>query len=137
MKIHWITNKFQIPKEFCLSEFWRILWADQCVKIHYIQGSQYGKRPRAIYSESIKPLCRPVNLHPLFLKIRHPAFWKMGHPVFWKKQAEKNRVIVYSKREETRLPLLFLNYNDLGFLHSVFFFKKQGAWFSKSRVPNF
>ena len=32
------------------------------------------------------------------------------------------------KREETRLPLLFLNYNDLGFLHSVFF-KKQGARF--------
>ena len=72
----------------------------------------------------VKPLCkaasRPVNLHPLFLKI--------GHPAFWKKQAEKNRVILYSKREETRLPLIFLNYNDLGFLHSVFF-KKQGARF--------
>ena len=53
----------------------------------------------------------------------------MGHPAFCKKQAEKNRVILYSKREETRLPLLFLNYNDLGFLHSVFF--------SKSRVPDF
>ena len=62
---------------------------------------------------------RPVNLHPLFLKI--------GHPAFCKKQAEKNRVILYSKREETRLPLLFLK-NDLGFLHSVFF-KKQGARF--------
>ena len=70
----------------------------------------------------------PVNLHPLFLK--------MGHPAFCKKQAEKNRVILYSKKEETRLPLLFLNYNDLGFLHSVFF-KKQGARFSKSRVPDF
>jgi hypothetical protein len=52
----------------------------------------------------------------------------MGHPAFCKKQAEKNRVILYSKREETRLPLFFLNYNDLGFLHSVFF-KKQGAQF--------
>ena len=79
---------------------------------------------------------RPVNLHPLFLKIGHPAFWKFGHPAFCKKQAEKNRVILYSKREETRLPLLFLNNNDLGFLHSVFF-KKQGAQFSKSRVPDF
>ena len=60
---------------------------------------------------------RPVNLHPLFLKI--------GHPAFCKKQAEKNRVILYSKREETRLPLLFFNYNDLGFLHSVFFSKNR------------
>ena len=80
-----------------------------------------------IKSQIIKQM-RPVNLHPLFLKIGHPAFWKMGHPAFCKKQAEKNRVILYSKREETRLPLLFLNYNDLGFLHSVF---------SKSRVPDF
>jgi hypothetical protein len=79
---------------------------------------------------------RPVNLHPLFLKMGHPAFWKIGHPAFWKKQVEKYRVILYSKWEETRLPLLFLNYSDLGFLHSVFF-KKQGAWFSKSREPNF
>ena len=71
---------------------------------------------------------RPVNLHPLFLKIGHPDFWKMGHPAFFKKQAEKNRVILYSKREETRLPLFFLNYNELGFLHSVFF-EKQGAQF--------
>ena len=63
---------------------------------------------------------RPVNLHPLFLKI--------GHPAFCKKQAEKNRVIFYSKRKETRLPLLFLNNNNLDFLHSVFF-KKQGAQF--------
>ena len=63
---------------------------------------------------------RPVNLHPLFLK--------MGHLAFCKKQAEKNRVILYSKREKSRLPLFFLNYNDLGFLHSVFF-KKQGAPF--------
>jgi len=53
-----------------------------------------------------------VDLHPLFLKV--------GRPAFWGEQAEKNRVILYSKREETRLPLLFLNYNDLGFLHSVF-----------------
>jgi hypothetical protein len=60
----------------------------------------------------------------------------MGHPAFCKKQAEKNRVILYSKREETRLPLLFLNYIDLGFLHSAFF-KKQGGQFSKSRVPDF
>ena len=34
----------------------------------------------------------------------------------------------YSKREETRLPLLFLNNNDLGFLHPAFF-KKHGARF--------
>ena len=76
-----------------------------------------------IWWQKIKPNyvdTHPVNLHPLFLK--------MGHPAFWKKQAEKNRVILYSKREETRLPLLFLNYNDLGFLHSVFF-KKHGVWF--------
>ena len=60
----------------------------------------------------------------------------MGHPAFCKKQAEKNRVILYSKREETRLPLLFLNYNDLGFFALCFFqkagrpiFKKQGARF--------
>jgi hypothetical protein len=58
------------------------------------------------------------------------------HPAFCSNQAEKNRVILYSKTQETRLPLLFLNNNDLGFLHSVFF-KKQGAQFLKSRVPDF
>ena len=80
---------------------------------------------------------RPVNLHPLFLKIEHPAFWKMGHPAFCKKQAEKNRVILYSKREETRLLLLFLNYNDLGFLHSVFFSKSRVSDFQKAGCPIF
>ena len=55
---------------------------------------------------------------------------KIGHPDFCKKQAEKKRVILYSKREETRLPLLFLNNNDLGFLHPAFF-KKQAE---KNRV---
>ena len=78
----------------------------------------------------------PSQSAPAILKNRAPCFLKIGHPAFCKKQAEKNRVILYSKREETRLPLLFLNYNDLGFLHSVFF-KKQGARFSKSRVPYF
>jgi hypothetical protein len=73
---------------------------------------------------------------PAILKNRAPFFLKIRYPVFFKKQAEKNRVILYSKKEETRLPLLFLNNNDLGFLHSVFF-KKQGAQFSKSRVSDF
>ena len=67
---------------------------------------------------------RPVNLHPLFLK--------MGHPAFWKKQAENNRDILYSKREETRLPLLFLNYNDLGFF-ALCFFQKAGCPIFKNR----
>jgi hypothetical protein len=53
---------------------------------------------------------------------------KIGHPAFCKKQAEKNRVIFYSKRKETRLPLLFSNNNDLVFLHSAIF-KKQGGQF--------
>ena len=77
--------------------------------------------PLSLNGENITHLKdhRPVNLHPLFLKIGHPAFWKMGHPAFCKKQAEKNRVILYSKREETRLPLLFLNYNDLCFFQKA------------------
>ena len=70
---------------------------------------------------------RPVNLHPLFLKIGCPVFWKLGTLFFFKSRL-KNRVTSYSKREDTRLPLLFLNYNDLGFLHSVSF-KKLGARF--------
>ena len=78
----------------------------------------------------------PSQSAPPILKNRAPCFLKIGHPAFCKKQAEKNRVIFYSKREETRLPLLFLINNDLAFLHSAVF-KKQGAHFSKSRVPNF
>ena len=49
-------------------------------------------------------------------------------PAFSKKQGAKKQGHCYSKREETRLPLLFLNNNDLGFLHPAFF-KKQGAQF--------
>ena len=45
-------------------------------------------------------------------------------PLFF--QGTKKQGHCYSKREETRLPLLFLNNNDLDFLHPVFF-KKQGA----------
>ena len=49
-----------------------------------------------------------------------PTIFKNPAPCFWQKAGWKNRVILYSKREETRLPLFFLNFNDLGFLHSVF-----------------
>ena len=39
----------------------------------------------------------------------------------WKKQGAKNQGHCYSKREEARLPILFLNKNDPVFWHSVFF----------------
>ena len=68
------------------------------------------------------------------------TFKKLGTLLFAKSRMQKKQGHCYSKREETRLPLLFLNNNDLGFLHPVFF-KKQGArfffrvtnlpWFSK------
>ena len=32
---------------------------------------------------------RPVNLHPLFLKIGHPAFWKLGTLFFEKIRVQK------------------------------------------------
>ena len=41
-----------------------------------------------------------------------------------------------SRDNGTRLPLLFLNNNDLVFLHSAIF-KKQVAQFSKTRVLDF
>ena len=78
----------------------------------------------------------PSQSAPTILKNRIPCFMKNGTPCFLQKAGWKNRVILYSRREETRLPLLFLNYDDLGFLHSVFFqkagcpiFKKQGVRF--------
>ena len=76
-----------------------------------------------IVSESIK-VSRPVNLHPLFL------FSKLGSvcdleknqvqnmdlkKARWKKQGH-----CYSKREEARLPLLFLNNNDPVFCSLLF-----------------
>ena len=59
----------------------------------------------------------PSQSAPAILKNRAPCFLKIGHPAFCKKQAEKNRVILYSKKEETRLLLLFLNNTNPGFLH--------------------
>ena len=71
---------------------------------------------------------RPVNLHPLFLKI--------GHPAFWKKQSAKNQGHCNSKREEAAWSLLFLNKEWPCFFQPAFckkqgapFFKKQGARF--------
>ena len=71
---------------------------------------------------------RPVNLHPLFL------FWKHGsvcdleknqiQNMDLKKARWKNRVcylfVWYSKREEARLSLLFLNNNDPVFCNLIF-----------------
>ena len=50
---------------------------------------------------SLNVIIRPVNLHPLFLKI--------GHPAFRKKQSAKNQGHCNSKREEAAWFLLFLN----------------------------
>ena len=41
-------------------------------------------------------------------------------PCFLQKPGCKKQGHCYSKREKTRLPLLFLNNNDLGFLHPPF-----------------
>ena len=71
---------------------------------------------------------RPVNLHPLFLKIGHPAFWKLGTLLFEKNRVQKTKVIVIQK--EKRQPGLFSFWikND-----PVFF----SLLFEKSRVPHF
>ena len=85
----------------------------------------------------------PVNLHPLFL------FWKPGWVCdpeknqvqsmdlnkirskvwTWKKQVAKKQGHCYSKREEARLPFLFLNNNDPAFLHPAFFRSIFWTWF--------
>ena len=49
------------------------------------------------------------------------TFKKSGTLVFSKKQGAKKQGHCYSKREKIRLPLLFLNNNDLGFLRPIFF----------------
>ena len=126
-----ICNVFFLAsvKEQILTKIWQNIWKE---KMYIFKKWKTFSGPKFWFLILPWKICggpiRPVNLHPLFLKIGHPAFWKMGLPAFCKKQAEKFRVILYSKREENRLPPLFLNYNDLGFLHSVFF-KKQGARF--------
>ena len=71
---------------------------------------------------------RPVNLHPLFLKI--------GHPAFWKNRVQKTKVIVIQK--EKRQPGLFFFWikNDPVFF-SLLFAKSRVPHFSKSWVPDF
>ena len=79
---------------------------------------------------------RPVNLHPLFLKIGHPAFWRMGHPAFCKKQAEKKQGIsLFKKRRDQAASSLF-ELQWPWFFALCFFqnagcpiFKQQGARF--------
>jgi hypothetical protein len=60
---------------------------------------------------------------------------KLGTLLFAKSRVQKKQGHCYSKREETRLPLLFLNNNDLGFLKKagclIFFRVTNRPWFSK------
>ena len=80
---------------------------------------------------------RPVNLHPLFLKIGHPAFWKLGTLLFEKKnRGKRSKVIVIQK--EKRQPGLFSFWikNDPIFF-SLLFAKSRVPHFSKIRVPDF
>jgi hypothetical protein len=54
--------------------------------------------------------------------------------LFAKGRVQKKQGYCFSKREKTRQPLLFLNNNDLGFLHPAFS-KKQGARFFQGHKP--
>ena len=56
----------------------------------------------------------------------------MGYPAFCKKLGAKKQGHCYCKREETRLRLLLLNNNGLGFLHPVFFKKQVARFFQKA-----
>ena len=63
---------------------------------------------------------RPVNLHPLFLKIGHPDFWKSGTLLFEKNRVQKTKDIVIQK--EKRQPGLFSFWikNDAVFFSLLF-----------------
>ena len=84
---------------------------------------------------------RPVNLHPLFLKIGHPAFWKLGTLFFEKSRVQKNMVIFIQK--EKRQPALFSLWIKTMFFSACFLqkagcpiFKKQGARFLRIVVAD-
>ena len=86
------------------------------------------KSRNCFFISLIKTVSRPVNLHPLFLKI--------GHPAFWKKQSAKNQGHCNSKREEAAWSLLFLNKEWPCFFQPAFY-KKQGAPFFKKQGAQF
>ena len=71
---------------------------------------------------------RPVNLHPLFLKIGHPAFWKSGTLLFAKSRLKKTGSFFIQK--EKRPGCLFSFWITMTLVFCTLFF-------SKSRVPNF
>ena len=79
---------------------------------------------------------RPVNLHPLFLKIGHHAFWKSGTLFFEKNRVQKTKVIVIQK--ENRQPGLFSFWIENDLFFSASFLQKAGCpIFQKAGCPIF
>ena len=88
---------------------------------------------RNVHSIVIQAIAESICTHYSNLSGRPDIFLGSGtlnirDPAFCKKQGAKKQGHCYSKRGETRLPLLFLNNNDLVFCTLLF---------SKSRVPDF
>ena len=73
-------------------------------------------------------IAESICAHYSNLSGQHDIFLGSGTFKISKSRVQKKQGHWYSKREKTRLPLLFFNNDDLGYLHPVFF-KKQGAWF--------
>ena len=107
-----------------------------------IHTNSHNQNSYEIFLRNKRGHKRPVNLHPLFL------FWKHGSVCDPKKNQVQNMDLkkvgckkqghCYSKREETRLPLLFLNNNDPFFCNlfwtSYFFQGHKPTHVFKTRI---
>ena len=134
-----ICNVFFLAsvKEQILTKIWQNIWKE---KMYIFKKWKTFSGPKFWFLILPWKICggpiRPVNLHPLFLKIGHPAFWKWGTLFFEKSRVQKNKVIVIQK--EKRQPGLFLLWiKKWPCFFQPTFCKKQGAQFSKSRVSDF